>query len=89
MERSIQLVPKENFNSPLFPTFSQKTHKFWRLGSSLWCDISKYVQLKLDFVQLCETQMFNFVLFGNVILISSFQKYTTFWHFVIWCICVL
>ena len=37
--------------------------------------------IKLDLVQLCETQMFKFVLYGNVIFDileqSSFQKYTS------------
>ena len=41
--------------------------------------------MKLDLVQLCETQMFKFVLYGNIIFDnneqSSFQKYTTYWIF--------
>ena len=41
--------------------------------------------LKLDLVQLCETQRFKFVLYGNIIFEtleqSSFQKYATCWVF--------
>ena len=54
--------------------------------------------IKLDLVQLCETQMFKFVLYGNVIFDileqSSFQKYTSCWvflalcHMLYLCICV-
>ena len=46
-------------------------------------------QRKLDLVQLCETQMFKFVLYRNIIFDileqSSFQKYTTFWVFLALC----
>ena len=56
------------------------------------------INLRLDLVQLCETQMFKFVLYGNLIFDilepSSFQKYTTCWvflalrHMLYLCICV-
>ena len=44
---------------------------------------------KLDLVQLCETQMYKFVLYGNIIFDtleqSPFQKYATFWVFLALC----
>ena len=55
-------------------------------------------QKELDLVQLCETQMFKLVLYGNMIFDtleqSSFQKYATCWvflalrHMLYLCICV-
>ena len=52
----------------------------------------------LDLVQLCKTQMFKFVLYGNKVCVileqSSFQKYTRCWvflalcHMLYLCVCV-
>ena len=61
-------------------------------------DLIREIQSRLDLVQLCETQMFKFVLYGNIIFDtleqSSFKKYATCWvflalrHTLYLCICI-
>ena len=50
-----------------------------------WQGIQLWRETKLDLVQLCKTQMFKIVLYGNMIFDIleqfSFQKYTTCWVF--------
>ena len=61
-------------------------HNFRQIQLQIQRQIENYKDKdKLDLVQLCETQMFKFVLYGNIIFDtleqSSFKKYATCWVF--------